>query len=437
MTINATYGAGSLSNFDKVLKELYPGATPTELGYKDLPLLAMMSKDEGLGGRLYPVPCIVSPSAGVGPAFTNAQNNQAVPKYVQFQITTSNIYSLATVENKLVQAAKTDKQAFVNAVKNSTDQAIKAASKYLGLSMYRPNTGVLGVISSIAAGGVITLTNRSDACNFEYGQCLNCSTSGTTATVLVTGTGGTTIAKTYVVARDPIAGTITVGNVFGTAATVTTGCYEYNTSTGQEWAAGCSLTLDGALDGTASNNMFGLLSWLPTTAPTASAFFGVDRSVDRQRLAGTYYNGAQKMVIEALSNHLGLIAEAGGKPTHQFMGFSSYQAAVNEIAQKAEVSYVELKGKDINVSFEGVVMHGPRGKVVLVPDFSCPAALAFSLDMDTWKLGSIGKAPSVFNTDGLPMLRVAAADQVEIRIGSYAQIYTTSPVSHGVVALSA
>lgn len=438
MTINSTYGAGSLTNYDKVLKELYPGVTVQALGYADLPLLSMMKKDEGLGGRLYPIPCAISPSAGVGPKFTNAQNNQAVASYVQFQITTSNIYSLGTVENKLAQAAKSDKQSFVNAVKDSTDKAIEAASKYLALSLYRTAAGSLGTISTIASGGVITLTNRSDACNFEVGQCLNASSDGTYANVLVTGTGGTTIAKVYVVKRDAVAGTITVGNVLGTAATVTTGTYLYNTSTAHDWQAGDSLHLDGTLDGTAQNNMYGLLAWLPTSAPASNdSFFGVNRSVDRQRLAGTYYNGASKMVIEALSNHLGLIAEQGGRPTHQFMGFSSYQAAVNELAQKAEVNYVELKGRDVNVSFEGVVMHGPRGKVILVPDFAAPAASAFSLDMDQWWLGSIGKAPAIFNTDGLATLRLTDADKLEVRVGAYAQIYTKKPHSSGVCALSA
>lgn len=443
MTINATYGAGNITNFDKVLKELYPGVVVQEYGYKDMPMLAMMKKDEGLGGRLYPIPAIIAPSAGVSPKFTNSKNNQAVPKFVQFQITTSNIYSLATIENKLVQAAKTDKQAFVNAVKNSTDQAIAAASKFLALSMYRTNGGKLGEVSSLSGGGgstvlTVTLTNRSDAANFEYGQAVNFSSAGTATTPLVTASEGTTLVVKYVVARDAVAGTIGVADAMGGTTAANSGYYVYATTTAHIIQTGDSITLDGTLDGTAANNMYGLLSWLPTTTPASNdSFFGVNRSVDRQRLAGTYYNGASKMVIEALSNHLALIAEAGGKPTHQFMGFSSYQAAVNEIAQKAEVQYVDLKGRDINVSFEGVIMHGPRGKVVLVPDFAAPAGNAFTLNMDQWWLGSIGKAPSVFNTDGLPMLRVSDADQVELRVGSYAQIYCKEIPSSGVASLSA
>ena len=60
----------------------------------------------------------------------------------------------------------------------------------------------------------------------------------------------------------------------------------------------------------------------------------------------------------------------------------------------------------------------------------------FLLDMERFWLGSIDKAPAIFDTDGMPMLRVASADQMEMRVGSYAQIYTDSPVSHAHVTLS-
>ena len=51
---------------------------------------------------------------------TNNQRIEArpwlVPKVAEFQITTSDIYSVATIDNKLAQAAKNDQQGFVNAV---------------------------------------------------------------------------------------------------------------------------------------------------------------------------------------------------------------------------------------------------------------------------------------------------------------------------------
>lgn len=427
--------SGSISLFTSVLKELYQGQKPQELGYKDFPLLAMMKKNEKLGGKYFPVPAILAPSGGISNKFVNAQGNQNPPRFVEFQITTTDIYSLATIDNKLALAARNDQQSFVNALKVSTDQAIAAASKYLALSMYRTGAATLGVVSAIASG-VITLTNRSDVVNFEVGMALNASTGGTLATTTVTTSSGTTPTLAWVIARDPVADTITIGPAYNSATSAAanpSAGYIYGTSNSQSWAAGDALCIDGGV----ANNMYGLQSWLPSTAPgTSDSFFGVNRSPDRQRLAGTYYDGSNKLVIEAITNALSLAAECGGKPTHGFLSFSSYQAAVNEISQKATVEYTQLKGKDIDIGFEGIKIHGPRGPVILVPDAACPAQSCFLLDMERFWLGSIDKAPAIFDTDGMPMLRVASADQMEMRVGSYAQVYTDSPVSHAHVTLS-
>jgi hypothetical protein len=433
MTINATYGSGNITNFTSVLKELYDGQRPQELGYKDLPFLAMCKKNEKLGGKYYPVPVIYSPSAGVSNTFSNAQNNQLVPKTAEFQITTSDIYSVATIDNKLAMAAKNDQQGFVNSVKLTTDAAIDAASKYLALAMYRTSGTFLGQISSISTG-VITLTNRGDACNFEVGQCINYSLSATAAGLLVTGTGGTTIDTSYVLSVDRVAGTITVEDTVGGGAASPAGSYQYNTSTAHTVQAGDFISLDGAGSGTAFNSMSGLQDWITSSAP--GALYGVTRTTDRQRLAGTYYDGSSKLIEEAISNALSLVAEAGGRPTHAFMPFASFQALCNELKAKGTVEYTQVQAKDLNIGFDAIKFRGPRGLVTVVPDMACPAADCFLLDMDHWFLGSIDKAPAVFDSDGQPMLRVYNADKLETRIGSYAALYSTKPVSSGRVTLS-
>jgi len=92
----------------------------------------------------------------------------------------------------------------------------------------------------------------------------------------------------------------------------------------------------------------------------------------------------------------------------------------------SKVQYVDLKVK-ADIGFRGMVISGPRGLINVIPDQNCPAGRAFMLQMDVWKLYSLGKAPRILDTDGLKMLREAAADGVQVRVGYYAQLGCRAP----------
>ena len=49
------------------------------------------------------------------------------------------------------------------------------------------------------------------------------------------------------------------------------------------------------------------------------------------------------------------------------------------------------------------------------------------LQMDTWKLYSLGKAPKILDHDSLKMLRESSSDAVEVRVGYYAQLGCKCP----------
>jgi hypothetical protein len=49
------------------------------------------------------------------------------------------------------------------------------------------------------------------------------------------------------------------------------------------------------------------------------------------------------------------------------------------------------------------------------------------LQLDVWKLYSLGKAPRILDADGLKMLRESSADAVEVRAGYYAQLGCRAP----------
>jgi hypothetical protein len=49
------------------------------------------------------------------------------------------------------------------------------------------------------------------------------------------------------------------------------------------------------------------------------------------------------------------------------------------------------------------------------------------LQLDVWKLYSLGKCPRILDSDGLKMLRESSADAVQVRVGYYAQVGCRAP----------
>lgn len=81
------------------------------------------------------------------------------------------------------------------------------------------------------------------------------------------------------------------------------------------------------------------------------------------------------------------------------------------------------------------MLSGPNGPMKVIPDQNCPAGYAFLLQMDTWKLKSLGEAVRLFDGDGLTMIRDPNGDNLLIRCFSYAQLSCRAPGWNGVVTL--
>ena len=106
------------------------------------------------------------------------------------------------------------------------------------------------------------------------------------------------------------------------------------------------------------------------------------------------------------------------------MNYSNF--ADLEKALGSKVSYVEKNIKP-EIGFRGILIHGPRGPINVIPDQNCPNGVAYMIQLDVWKLYSLGKAPRILSGDGLKQLRVSDADAVEVRVGYYAQLGCRAP----------
>lgn len=399
-----------MSAMNAALKELYDGQVVEDLVYSDNPTLAMLPKKTDFGGKYKPVPVIIGVSQGRSSTFANALANQSAVDVESFLITRKSDYSIAEISNETMLASATDKMAFLEGSKLFIDGAIRSATLSLSSSIFRSGTGSIGQVGSIAVG-VITLANRAEVVQFEKNQTLNaCATDG----------GAARAAVGYVVAVNRSAGTITVAASMGGAP-----------ASPALWVAGDYLVVEGDLNA----KMSGFAAWIPDADPSATPFFGVDRSTDTVRLGGNRYDGSSQSIEEALIDASSQIAENGGKPGVGIVTYASFSALEKSLGSK--VQYVDAKGP-ANVGFRGIMINGASSTIKIFPDRNQRAQKAHLLQMDTWALNSLGDAPMILKYgDNLDMLRVYNGDSSQVRVGYYAQLATNAPGWNGVVSLSA
>ena len=389
-----------MTTFAAALKQHYTDEKIENMVYKDNPFLAMIAKYEDFGGENLKLPVKYGLPMGRSATFADAVSNKSASQLKAFLLTRKADYAIASIANETIEASKGNANAFIEAATFEIDGAIEAATRSLAISLYGDGSGQIGVVGSLAtttaSNDTVTLATIDDITNFEVGMQLNFGTA-------------TANKEISTINRD-------------TGVILLTG------------ASGATTTEAIYVDGDKDNKLTGLGGWLPSSAPgSTDSFFGVNRSSDATRLGGIRFDGSSLPIEEALIGAAARVAREGGKPDVCFINYNNF--ADLEKALGSKVSYVDVKVNP-EIGFRGIMVHGPRGPIKVVPDQNCPNGVAYLLQMDVWKLYSLGKAPKILDSDGLKFLRESTADAVEARVGYYAQLGCRAPGFNVRVALS-
>ena len=404
-----------MTSFDAALKQHYTADRVLDMVYKDNPLFALMPKYESFGGKNLPIPLIYGNPQGRSKTFTQAQTQGGTTNSLvtDFVLTRVKDYSVATIDNETLEASKGNANAFMEAATTEIDGAINALTRSLAIGMYRDSSAQIGQVSAEPSEATLTVTMKSsgDITNIEVGQVINIWSAKSGGSQRSYDGSNTDMTVTAV---DRSAGTFTCSAAtYDASGTIAANDYLF-------------------VKGDRGLGISGLEDWVPSSAPSSTAFFGVDRSVDTQRLGGIRYDGSADPIEEALIEGASRAAREGAKVDHAFLSYAKY--AELEKALGSKVQYVDLK-MTAEVGFRGILINGPRGPIKVIPDQNCPDDVCFMLQLSTWKLYSLGKAVRVIDTDGLSMLRQASADGVEVRYGFYGNVGCRGPGFNCRVAL--
>ena len=377
--------------------------------------------------KYYPNPVVYGLSQGSSATFATAYNNQTSPLVAEFLITRVADFSLATIDGQLLAAAQTEPGAFIDGAELMIDAAFQNAVNRIASAMFRNGAGTIGQIASVAlvsgTSYTVTLANPDDAVQFEVGQTL-------VAVQNVDGSGSAPTDTALVTAVNRSTGVLTVTSA---------------TNIASDWPANYFLAVQGDLPNSTNNNfqpsgststnsllkLAGLAAWLPLAGPqSGDSFFGVNRTLDTQRLAGVTFNGSALSLEEALIQGSSRIALNGGRPDTCIMSYSTYAALIGSLGSK--VQYIDEKIGEIG--FRGVQVNGANTVMSCFPDRNCPDGVIYCLEMDSWVLRSQNPAPHILKyMDEIEILRVPGVDAAELRVGGYMNLYTTRPGHNGVI----
>jgi len=416
----------NMGSFDAALKVHYTDLRVKNLVYKNNPFLAAIPKYEAFGGRNLPIPVQFGVPEGRSANFSNALGLQTAGNYTEFVLTRVRNYGIASIGNEVLEASVGDANAFMQAASSEIDGILRAVTQDLAGSMYGSGFGNRGSIASLnppapapLAVYDIQLAEPAGIVRFEVGMAITSNSPG--------GAGGAPLNLGAITAVNRDLGIITIdpqapGFTFPAPITGPPPIGDWLFQWGDDQNGGGP-----GVDSRAK--LTGLEGWLPDVAPIGgpgTSFFGVQREVDPTRLAGVRFNGSGMTIEESLISASALLFREGGRPDICFVNPVSYADLIKSLGSK--VVYDLMRSSDVaDVFFEAVRVHTPSGAVSVVADPNCPVSRAYLLQMDTWKLYSLGMAPKILMTDGMRILRNADSDSVQVRTGFYAQMGCSAP----------
>lgn len=395
----------NMSSFSSALKILYPDSLE-EVWFPEAPFLAWVPKSYDFEGASKQSNAMFSGIRG-STDFSTALNGKSVPSLAKFNVTRKKDYVLGSIDNETMMASASNKGAIAKAIKTQVDAAAYEFGRSMAVQVWGDGSGVRGVAFSVAAFPVVTLSDRRDCVKFEVGMVLEAKSAG-----------GVVYAGSFLVtAIDIDAGTITLALQGGAVAPIIGDLFARQ----GDFLAGTGN----------SNCMSGVFAWIPVAAPSATPFFGVDRSVNPVRLAGGRIKGGAKTIEEVIFDSLARGKTNGGKFDTVWMNSERAAELQKSMQAKAFVD-VQSAGK-AKVGFQGFNLVTSSGNLTVLDDPTCPYAYGLLSNRSAWEFATLGDAPHFAEEDGRRFLRESASDGIEFRLKMYGNLICQRPVDNMVI----
>lgn len=411
-----------MTTAEELMKYHYGAQTLKEIAYQKRPALALIPKYEGFGGKSMPLPLSIgnvrNRSATIAGALRSGLDFDS-SEQVEFLLTRVKNYEIGRVDGEVIEAAKGDRNAFVNGLEHEIRKATEALADDTHSNIFLDGTGALGSVT--ISGTSVTFADPWVLHRVQKGDYLVFGNAGTYGNLRGTPVG----AKVTAVNRST--GVVTIAANTDSAAT---GDVAFHL--GDRPASGLTV-------GSATwYKMSGFGGWIPASDPSSTAHFGVDRTADLAKLGGVRVAGTDAMQVEealiTAALDLSVLGGATGIGEMTFMHPRNGGVLMKELGSKKE--YMAVQDADGIVGFRALMVDTPLGGTKVVLDHACPINRAFMLTMSTWRLNSAGPIMRLDDVDSNRILRATDADSFEFRLKHYAQISCDAPGLNATFPLS-
>ena len=347
-----------------------------------------------------------TPAAAETKAATSGEGGE--PTYRAFSVTPKFLYSAGVVSGPAIVQTNGDTNAFVDALVETTDSALRTVKSRLALHAHGSGFAELGVLT--ADPGVTTV--------FSVGR-------GVKRRIKV---------GMDVVFAATLTGALRAGGSRRVTAVASNGDITVSAAMDAAVASGDFVLL--ANEHTASSTtptvISGLDAWNPVTEPAAAeSFFGVDRSVD-------YRLGGIRLLASDFTNvREGLIELAMEMDAEQMTPKLGYANPLNwaALAKLQEGTRDIIDGNtDATMGFGTLTVHAPCGPIKIMSDPTAPLGRIRILDPKHvyWAYAGPGLVHFV-EEDGNMIRKVSGQDAFMVEVRSAANIVCDAPNAIGVL----
>lgn len=274
-------------NIKALLKVYYKDGVENLL-FRNSPVLKVIKRNR-IEGKSYNFSAMYGRGGAVAGDFTKARALAAtVSKNVEFAVEPGQLFSVYSMNAKEVQASQTQKGAYMKVAGNKMFAATDGFRKTLAASLYGRGYGELcfAPTTALTAGTAEDITLNDNA-------------------IMAIDVGSELVIKTSVAGGPTeVKATLTVNNIDGNTVNVTP-------SATYTPAATDVICIDGSIDASGAPLLpVGLGGWLPAVGTRKTEtwknyiktkFFGVDRSVSPDRLAGAFYEETSASAKKAVA----------------------------------------------------------------------------------------------------------------------------------------
>jgi hypothetical protein len=426
-------GVTSDTNVLAILKEYYGVQDVEALVFRNSPVLGKIRK-ERVGGKYIPLPMAVYGSGAVTSDYTQV-TTQAANSYtgVSMQVTPGRLFASFVLDPEEFLASQGDRAAFISVFAIRAMLAMDDLRKTLASCFYHAGYLELGAILAVDGSRLYVDVDPSTAMAVSP-----------QSQILFAATATSAYRNANAVVVSSIQTIQSSGNVRIT----------FSSAFDASVAVGDQVMLKGGRDASLNPNApVGLAGWLPTIANRSGGtwtsyigtnFFGVNRSVAPDRLAGQFVQrnaGANETYTAALLRLVKAVRRGGGVPNMIICNDDDFGVLMNEALANRSL-YQTINGGSASKSENGVTQGISQFQMavstswinMVYDDPYCAKGTAYVLDTDSLRLFGLSNASPIVdpipsnNEPGAPKAAGQAEPTTNFQF-LVDDMYTTSPIA--------